>query len=98
MGEATDHVPAMLRISTLLQYARELYAARGTPTDHIFKEHLLTLISDLVPHDRGAIYLIEDGDVTPPIVYEAVALKRPLFAPGEMAVLLFVRDEIAGAV
>jgi transcriptional regulator with PAS, ATPase and Fis domain len=98
MGEATDHVPAMLRISTLLQSARELYGARGTPTEHIFKEHLLALISDLVPHDRGAIYLIEDGDVTPPIVYEAVALRRPLFAPGEMALLLFVRDEIAGAV
>jgi transcriptional regulator with PAS, ATPase and Fis domain len=98
MGEATDHVPAMLRISTLLQSARELYGARGTPTEHIFKEHLLALISDLVPHDRGAIYLIENGDVTPPIVYEAVALRRPLFTPGEMAVLLFVRDEIAGAV
>src|ERR1700683_1048279 len=98
MGEATDHVPAMLRISTLLQSARELYGARGTPTEHVFKEHLLALISDLVPNDRGAIFLIESGEVTPPVIYEAVTRKRPLFAPGEMAVPLFVRDEIAGAI
>jgi two-component system response regulator HydG len=98
MGEVTDHVPAMLRICTLLQSARELYGARGTPTEHVFKDLLLALISDLVPNDRGAIFLIESREVTPPLVYEAITLKRPLFAPGEMAALLFVRDEIAGAV
>ncbi len=93
-----DQIPAMLRICTLLQSARELYSARGTPTEHVFRDHLLALISDLVPSDQGAIFLIESGESTPAIVYEAVALKRPLFASGEMAVLLFVRDEIAGAI
>ena len=93
-----DQIPAMLRICTLLQSARELYGARGTPTEHVFRDHLLALISDLVPSDQGAIFLIESGESTPAIVYEAVALKRPLFALGEMAVLLFVRDEIAGAI
>ena len=93
-----DHVPSIIRIITLLQSARELYGARGTPTEHVFKEHLLALISDLVPNDRGAIFLIESGEVTPPVIYEAVTRKRPLFAPGEMAVPLFVRDEIAGAI
>jgi len=94
----TDQTPAMLRICTLLQSARELYTARGTPTEQAFRDLLLALISDLVPSDRGAIFLIESGDSTPAIVYEAVTLKRPLFASGEMAVLLFVRDEIAGAI
>jgi transcriptional regulator with GAF, ATPase, and Fis domain len=94
----TDQIPAMLRICTLLQSARELYSARGTPTEHVFRVHLLALISDLVPSDQGAIFLIESGESTPAIVYEAVALKHPLFASGEMAVLLFVRDEIAGAI
>ena len=93
-----DHIPAMLRICTLLQSARELYGARGTPTEHVFRDHLLALISDLVPSDQGSIFLIESGESSPAIVYEAVALKRPLFASGEMAVLLFVRDEIAGAI
>jgi Nif-specific regulatory protein len=88
----------MLRISTLLQSARELYGSRGTPAEQVFKDLLLALISDLVPSDHGAIFLIESGEATPPIVYEAVTLKRPLFAPGEMAALLFVRDEIAGAI
>jgi transcriptional regulator with PAS, ATPase and Fis domain len=98
MPETVDNVPAMLRICALLQSARELYGARGTPTEHVFKEHVLALISDLVTADRSAIYLIESGDSTPEIVHEAVILKRPLFTPGEMAVLLFVRDEIAGAI
>ena len=48
-----DHVPSIIRIITLLQSARELYGARGTPTEHVFKEHLLALISDLVPNDRN---------------------------------------------
>ena len=90
MGD-TDQIPAMLRICTLLQSARELYGARGTPTEHVFRDHLLALISDLVPSDHGAIFLIESGDSTPAIVYEAVTLKRPLFASGEMAVLLFCK-------
>ena len=94
MADALDPVPAMLRISTLLQSARELYGARGTPTETVFKEHLLALISDLVPHNGGAIFLVETGEPTPPVVYEAMALKRPHFGSGEMAVLLFVRDEI----
>jgi Nif-specific regulatory protein len=97
MGEAVDHVPSMLRISTLLQSARELYGARGTPTERVFKEHLLALISDLVPNDRGVIFLHESGDAALPVIYEAVARRRPIFAPGEIAVPLFVRDEIAGA-
>ena len=98
MEQATDHVPSMLRISTLLQSAREFYGARGTPAEHVFKEHLLALISDLVPSDRGAIFLIEGGEATSPAIYETIALKRPVFAAGEMAVPLFVRDEIAGAI
>jgi Nif-specific regulatory protein len=98
MDEELDQVPAMLRISTLLQSTRELYRARGTPTERVFREHMLALISDLVPNDRGGIFLIESGDESPPVVYEAVTLKRPIFTPGEVAVLLFVRDEIAGAI
>jgi transcriptional regulator with PAS, ATPase and Fis domain len=93
-----DHLPSIIRIITLLQSARELYGARCTPTEHVFKEHLLALISDLVPNDRGAIFLIEGGEVAPPVIYEAMTRKRPLFAPGEMAVPLFVRDEIAGGI
>jgi Nif-specific regulatory protein len=98
MEEAVDHVSSMLRISTLLQSARELYGARGTPTEHVFKAHLLALISDLVPNDRGAVFLLESGETPPPVIHEAVTRKQPLFEPGEMAVPLFVRDEIAGAV
>ena len=82
-----DQIPAMLRICTLLQSARELYTARGTPAEHVFRDHLLALISDLVPSDHGAIFLIESGELDH-IVYEAVALKRCPLRIREMAVLL----------
>ena len=61
MEEASVQIRSLLRISTLLQSAREMYAMRGTPTGGVFQQHLLALISDVVPADEGTLFLYEDG-------------------------------------
>jgi two-component system response regulator HydG len=99
MDEASVHLGPLLRISTLLQSTREMYAARGTPAGSVFRQHLLALISDIVPSDEGTVFLYEDGDCQRPrLVDQALELKTPVFDTTELAVPLFLRDNIAGVI
>jgi transcriptional regulator with PAS, ATPase and Fis domain len=76
-----------------------MYGARGTPTGEIFRKHLLALISDMIHVEEGDIFLYEsDGNEKPGLVDEVLSRKIPIFHPLELAVPLFIREEIAGAI
>jgi two-component system response regulator HydG len=99
MEDSAVHIRSLLRISTLLQSTREMYAMRGTPTAGVFQQHLLALISDVVPADEGALFLYEDGgDRQPEMVARVLESKAPAFEETELAVPLFLREEVAGVI
>jgi len=99
MDDASSHIRSLLRISTLLQSTGEMYATRGTPAAAVFQQHLLALISDVVPSDEGALFLYEDGGQrNPSLVDRVLEHKAPVFDETELAVPLFLRDEIAGVI
>jgi transcriptional regulator with PAS, ATPase and Fis domain len=99
MEEAAAHIRSLLRICTLLQSTREMYAVRGTPTASVFRQHLLALIRDVVPADEGTVFLYEDGGSQPPALVDRVLdAKAPLFEETELAVPLFLREKIAGVI
>ena len=99
MEEAAVHIRSLLRISTLLQSTREMYATRGTPAAAVFQQHLLALISDVVAADEGTLFLYEDGgDRHPGLVDRVLEAKEPVFGETELAVPLFLRDTIAGVI
>src|ERR1051326_3795684 len=99
MEEASVHLRSLLRISTLLQSTREMYASRGTRTSSVLQQHLLALIGDLVPYDEGSVFLYEHGkEIYPNLVAQALQSKAPVFETGELAVPLFLRDDIAGVI
>jgi len=47
----------LLGISTMLHSFRGLHDARGTPAAEILRRHLSTLLLDLVPAERGAVWI-----------------------------------------
>src|SRR5271165_4681156 len=99
MEETAAHIRSLLRISTLLQSTREMYAMRGTPTGGVFQQHLLALISDVVPADEGMLFLYEDGDDRhPALVDRVLEAKAPIFGDIELAVPLFLREKVAGVI
>jgi transcriptional regulator with PAS, ATPase and Fis domain len=99
MEEAAAHIRSLLRISTLLQSTREMYAVRGTPAAGVFQQHLLALISDVVPSDEGTLFLYEDGgDRRPGLVDRVLEAKAPVFGETELAVPLFLREKVAGVI
>ncbi len=99
MEEAATHIRSLLRISTLLQSTREMYAVRGTPTAGVFQQHLLALISDVVPADEGTLFLYEDGDRPHPGLVDRVLEEEvPVFGETELAVPLFLREKAAGVI
>ncbi len=76
-----------------------MYAARGTPAGGVFQQHLLALISDLVPADAGELFLYEDGaDRHPSLVDRVLETKAPVFGETELAVPVFQRENIAGVI
>ena len=99
MEEAAVRLRALLRISTLLQSTREMYATRGTPTGSVFQQHLLALISELVPSDESTVFLYEDGSGGyPDFVAQALETGAPVYSDTELAVPLFLRDNLAGVI
>jgi len=99
MEEAAVHIRSLLRISTLLQSTREMYAMRGTPTAGVFQQHLLALISDVVASDSGKVFLYEDGGHgRPALVDQVLESREPLFGETEIAVPLTLRDQTAGVI
>src|SRR5579885_124827 len=99
MEEPSLHLRSLLRISTLLQAAREMYAARGTQAGAAFQQHLLTLIQDLVPFDEGVLFLYEDGGgAPPPLAGQVLEQKAPVFEESQLAVPLLLRENIAGVI
>jgi transcriptional regulator with PAS, ATPase and Fis domain len=99
MEDAAARIRSLLGISTLLQSTREMYAMRGTPTAGVFQQHLLALISDLVPSDEGALFLYEDGaGAQPGLVTRVLESQAPVFHETELAVPLFLREKIAGVI
>jgi Nif-specific regulatory protein len=99
MEEPSVHLRSLLRISTLLQATREMYAARGTHAGSLFQQHLLALIEDLVPHGEGVLFLYEDGGSGhPALVGRVLEQKTPAFEQRELAVPLFLRGNVAGVI
>jgi transcriptional regulator with PAS, ATPase and Fis domain len=99
MEEAAVRLRALLHISTLLQSTRELYAARGTPTAEVFRQHLLALISDVVAFDTGIVFLYENGQApATALVAGVLESKVPVFREHEIVVPMLLRDQAAGAI
>jgi Nif-specific regulatory protein len=100
MEDAAVRIRSLLGISTLLQSTREMYAVRGTPAAGVFQQHLLALISDLVPADEGRLFLYEDGgnQQHPALVDRVLQSQKPVFGESELAVPLFLREKIAGVI
>jgi Nif-specific regulatory protein len=97
MEEPSVHLPSLLRISTLLQATREMYAGRGTQTGGVFKQHVLALVADVLPYEEGSLFLYEDREMrSPALVLRALEQKTPMFAQCEAAVPLFLREDVAG--
>jgi transcriptional regulator with PAS, ATPase and Fis domain len=98
MEDAAARIRSLLRISTLLQSTGGMYATRGTPAAAVFQDHLLALISDVVPADEGTLFLYEGGDEGPALVHRVLQAKAPVFGETELAVPLFLRELIAGVI
>ena len=97
--------PATLRICSLLHSVRAMYAARSSSAVRaIFEKHLLAIILELIPAERGAIIL--DGHASrecDAALVERVMAERAALAgvAGRRQVLLaplLIRGEAAGAI
>ncbi len=98
---------SMLRICTLLQSTRALYAARtSSAVRAVLEKHFLLLILELIRADRGAIILegarSGDFDIDPHLL-DQVMSERGLVAvqsAGRQVLLapLMVRNEVAGVI
>ncbi len=60
-GGAAGDLQALLRVSAMLHSFHALYEGRGSPVQRLFEQHLLALILDMIPANRGAIMLYEDS-------------------------------------
>jgi two-component system response regulator HydG len=103
----SNDLHSMLRICTLLQSVRALYAARtSSAVRAILEKHLLLLILELIPADRGAIIL--EGARSGDFEIEAHWLEQVMSecgpvtgqSAGRQVLLapLIVRSEVAGVI
>jgi Nif-specific regulatory protein len=98
---------SMLRICTLLQSVRALYAARtSSAVRGILEKHLILLILELIPADRGAIILEGarccDFEIEPELLDQVMSERGPIncCSAGRQVLLapLMVRNEVAGVI
>lgn len=103
----TGDLRSMLRICTLLQSVRALYAARtSSAVRSVLEKHLLLLILELIPAERGAIVLdgarSGDFEIEARLLDQVMSERGPVTgeAAGRYALLapLLVRNEVAGVI
>lgn len=59
-GAAGD-LQTLLWVSAMLHSFHAMYKGRGSSVQRLFEQHLLSLILDMIPANRGAIMLYEDS-------------------------------------
>jgi transcriptional regulator with GAF, ATPase, and Fis domain len=77
---AVHDLQTLLRISTMLHSFRGLHEAKGAPAAEILRKHLATLLLELIPAERGGVFVpgseTTNGWVPNAEVYQRICRER----------------------